>query len=321
MGARASVIGLVVAISVTGCSTATVTSVESPRVVLDHAFAVVDDQTYDAITNSDFLTAVFAASRVAKVASGAGEGWTGTYFFGPQTYIEILRAGSVPHMQPGMGGVGFVVERRGDLDHVEAIFRKRVRAPVSRAVMSLAGEGGAPLPNFYMLTLQFEGLGNVGLVGWFMEYHERMAEKYGGITRADIHSVSHDPTKALGNITAIKSALNEPTRAAYREVFASLNYSIKSEGDVTVLNGPEQTIHMGPESTGVWGIKEIGFSLATIPSKDIERAIGNTKLLLRRDGTGVWLFGVAARSSTKCSDGRSCFTQPSPNASVSLQLR
>ena len=269
------------------CSEKTVKAPTVPRVVLDHAFVVVDDLTYDAIAASEFLKTTFAASKVSAVQSGTGSSWTGAYFFGPETYIEILRVSSVSDDQPGTGGLGFVVERRGELDQLEAVLRASVSAPINRQLMSLADEGGKSEPNFYMLTLQYEGLGNVG----FMEYHERIAEKYGGITRTAVHSKTHDSSKALGNIAVIKAALNEATTNAYKEVFAALNYAVSSNGQIIELRGPEQIIQISPATESSWGIQEIGFKLINPPSRDIEEQIGTSRLVLRADGNGVWVFG------------------------------
>src|SRR5687768_10040239 len=60
-----------------------------PRVGLNHVYAVVDDDTAEAIKTSNALKE-FATFEVKTVAPGDGRRWTGRYLVGKQTYLELF---------------------------------------------------------------------------------------------------------------------------------------------------------------------------------------------------------------------------------------
>ena len=94
---------------------ATWLSTRPAPVLLNHVYAVVDEATYEALVACEVLAERFALveERTTRRVDGA---YTGLYFYGEETYVELLRPGGPRGLVPGEFGLALGVERTDAID-------------------------------------------------------------------------------------------------------------------------------------------------------------------------------------------------------------
>jgi hypothetical protein len=96
------------------------TPAAEPLLYYNHAYAVVDRETADAIEDSAYLRE-FAHFEV-RTTTGGDLTWTGRYLYGRSTYLELFGEGDLPGQDAAFGSSALAVstENEGDLDTVTA---------------------------------------------------------------------------------------------------------------------------------------------------------------------------------------------------------
>jgi hypothetical protein len=153
-----------------------------PPVYFNHLYTVLDDKTYRAIQGSDFLQTAFPGKEKRSTLTGAGETWTGTYFYCQDNYLEFFGSGNGPvtgvatrgghwqtGAQEGWAGLAFSVDRPGEAAMVrDAIREEYGYEPFYELRQMRTGEQAVNW--FYNLKL-VEPLGLGSFDTWIMEYH------------------------------------------------------------------------------------------------------------------------------------------------------
>ena len=265
-----------------------------PPVVLDHAFVIVDDATFDAIAEDEFLLDQLAGSQVSRYRNTDGAGWTGAYFYGPNTYIEILQAASVANFMPmgiGGGGLGWAVEHEGDLNTLEKALKKDSGAVFQTGVFEVPTPDGGKRGYFNRLQPMYpdSGITNPGVMTWFMEYHDD-ATPDGDKTRAAQRARSYKPDRMLGDITTLHAELPNTVRDLYVDLLIAAGFTRADTPNYTQLDNGELAYRIYPLRTKLPGLRAIEFATVTRPDQAIDRAIGSTRLVIGTDGDGIWHF-------------------------------
>lgn len=146
---------------------------QSPQsATLNHLYAVVDQETADAISQSAFLRD-FANLRVTTVAADQGRSWSGRYLLGRETYVEIFGPGDsldagAPR-PPGAIGIALGGDREGSLAELRRRLDGAGRA--SQTVMRTRQFGTRSVDWFWSLTLDGQfAPSSPPVVIWAMEY-------------------------------------------------------------------------------------------------------------------------------------------------------
>lgn len=265
-----------------------------PRVVLDHAFVIVDDATFEAVADDDWLLDQLAGARVSRYRNTDGAGWTGAYFFGPQTYIEILQASSVANFMPmgvGGGGLGWAVEGDGDLTRLQAALEQEASAVYQTGVFEVPRSDGGTLGYFHRLQPMYpdSGVTNPGVMTWFMEYHDDVTPD-GDKTRAAQRARDHQADRLLGDITVLHAELSDTVRNLYVDLLTAAGFAHTRTAQYTQLRNDELSVRIYPLRSARPGLRTIEFAVTNAPTQAIDRRIGASRLQIGTDGGGVWHF-------------------------------
>ena len=153
-----------------------------PPVFFNHLYLVLDDKTYHAVQGSDFLRMAFPGHEQRTTLTGAGETWTGTYFYCQDNYLEFFGSGSSPvtgsatqggHWEPGAqegwAGLAFSVEQPGGADAVRQRLREQYHYEPFNELRQLYAKN--KLINWFYNVNLAERLGMGSFDSWLMEYH------------------------------------------------------------------------------------------------------------------------------------------------------
>lgn len=181
------------------------------EVFLNHPYVVVDRATWDALAHSEWLRASFAAVE-ERTTKRADASYTGLYFYGRDTYVEVLRDGEAG-FSAGRCGVVLGVDRVGALDGVAKRFAdaKLNVFPVERT----RELDGAQVPWFHMLGLEMPTSGLDVLV---MEYDARFLAGWHAELAPQVHA-SQAP-EGSSRAAAKEAAAPASSSVARRDVLA-----------------------------------------------------------------------------------------------------
>jgi hypothetical protein len=244
-----------------------------PPVYLNHIFIVLDEETYAALSSSDFIRNEFAGFEQRTTEAGSGESWSGTYLYGERTYIELFQAAEGGWFERWNSGIAFCVETPGALESVaQALDDNLDSAEVSYYPRTMITEDKGEVPWFQVAQPLYEdGEAQHGLSTWVMEYHpgflNTMApETYpapGDITRGQYLKRFFIADRYLKDIVAVKIALHPQRYESFLQELQAFAWKIDYVGDEAVCEGPEITITVGKKAaTGGPLVTEIEFSLS-----------------------------------------------------------
>jgi hypothetical protein len=214
-------------------------------ILLNHCFAVLDSVTYTSIVQSEFIKSTFAQGTVrTTIADGGSASWTGAYYFGEETYLELFRPSANLIFRTGNAGIGLGVEQIGGSASVLAALqtaagnlgtgtvstrlrtrRKEVNPTTTNTNTNTSVMlDTASVPWFYATDIDFKDDVHSDVMRlslWTMEYHPDFLRTYyskstspatlfpqeRGITRRANLFRQYDSTRLLRNITSIRLAL------------------------------------------------------------------------------------------------------------------
>ena len=137
-----------------------------------------------------------------------------------------------------------------------------------------------------------------------MEYHPRFLTEWNsqayptgpGVTRGQIlqryRSVLNDPPPEpyLKDVVGLTIAVDAPTLERLKEVGKLFGYSARTEGTITVLEGPDVELSLIPQTSEARGIQTITMSLNRRPDKRELRFGTRSVLKFEEDGFARWSF-------------------------------
>lgn len=216
-------------------------------VYLNHAYAVVDEETYAALAGSTFLREAFAVTE-ERTTVRADLSYSGLYLYGVHTYLEFLPPSAAAGLVAERTGLAFGLEAEGGL----AAFEKRLgtllaaqRAPITRQLEAEA------VPWFEILGLQMPS----GPLDVFaMEYDPRFLERWhaglapptGGRTRAAVleryaAALQRSAQRAsvpFEDVREIRLTLDEEQEGRVLSLCEAAGFEIDSGVEGTRASGP-----------------------------------------------------------------------------------
>ena len=251
-------------------------------VFLNHFYLTVDHETYADIEKSDFLKHEFAPFEQRHTVR-KDSSYTGTYFYGINTYFEFFDS-SQEARKVGDSGIAFGVEEAG----ANALLAKRLST--KRREVVTRGIDGKQIPWFDMLVYDHLREPEARFNSWVMEYHPQfLANWHAGVDNSGLSraaflrryvSVLKDVPQhpLLEDVTSITIAL-EPDMARQfdeqRRAFGKLAFDVK----------------VVPAKEGIAGIQRVTFHTSGAPAGQKEFRFG-AKSVLRFDSehSAVWTF-------------------------------
>lgn len=260
----------------------------TPDVLLNHFYLVLDNDTYRDIENSEFLRQHFAPAEV-RSTQRTDISYTGLYFYGHSTYFEFFsETGGIDHT-PGQSAIAFGFEQVGHTQRMAALGTEPpfvVTRPYAEA----------QVPWFWFLRLPHSDF----LKLWTMEYLPTFLQEWNPAdTPANSLSRAQVLERYKGLITPLENPLFEDITSielnladeqGLRSLLAQLGYQISTLGPhawaATAPDG-HQICHQPSE--GPQGIRRVTFRLRPFAEPQ-EWRFGSRSVLQLSGERAVWTF-------------------------------
>lgn len=268
-------------------------------VPLNHFFVVVDSETYAAIESSPFLRTEFAPFE-QRTTARSDRTYSGLYFYGTHTYFEFFDVAAEPGRRLGDSGIAFGVDEPGAVPILQT--RLAAHFPVQQGVITRQlGERQIP----WFLSLGLAELPRGAAVNpWIMEYDPHFlaewhpeADDSQGISREQIlrryAAVLPDaPARPyLQDVTGLTLAVEPPAASLLTSLCRLLGYHARSEGEATLLDGPDLLLRLVPESSSERGIRQVALRVRRVTEGPAALHFGPRSVLaFQGAGTAVWSF-------------------------------
>jgi Family of unknown function (DUF5829) len=284
---------LLLLIAMSGCASQSPPAFKPQIAFLNHGFAVLDQQTADAIENSAFLHQ-FANFTIRTTDADGGEHWKGRYLFGRQTYLELfgpIDGGG----NPGSTGVALSPDREGGLVTLKSRLSEL-------GVSSLdSGQrtrqlGSEQLPWFAMVNPHDDP---DALAVWGMEYlpgfmNDPRNEKRPARGQDDVISRA----RALGDgyqqyfvrdISAVEIAATERDVSTVRPIFVAAGFIVDRQGRQLIAHDGQATVTLDIVAQQAASLRRIDFVLNRWSPRHIEQ-LGHSKLIVGPGLRATWIF-------------------------------
>jgi hypothetical protein len=126
---------------------------QAPQVLLNHVFVTPDAATYAAIQKSVFLRAQFAAME-ERTTVRPDTTYSGLYFYGTDTYIEIAQSRAL--WPVGTTGIGLSVDRASELPALQARFASTLGSRGDEGPVTRQDASGKQVPWFTILGVPYD---------------------------------------------------------------------------------------------------------------------------------------------------------------------
>lgn len=265
-----------------------------PEVKFNHLYLVLSQSEFDAIRSSDFLINRFAASDQGfpKFLPVDAQSQS-IYLRGRETYLELLGPDNKFREPVGKLGVGWSVEKVGELDAIQKLLAERSSESFTRVLNQWDFDReGAPVPWYHTLFRKQTSAGDA--VWWFSETHvdflpslyPSKAKDGERIARRDFLEPRFDSTRILKNLTNFAIHLSLDAARSLRSDLEQVGWrSEEFDSRTWILRGPDfrLMIFVKPKGT-ITRLNSIGFD--TNPDKDlqVQQTIGR-KIDIRFDGS------------------------------------
>lgn len=267
------------------------------QVHLNHVIVHVDGPTRSAIVQSAFLKDEFAAFEAATVAIEDGDGWSGLYIDGEQTYVEIF--GPSPGDTTGSAaGICLGVDQAGGLEVACATLQEFDHMPSPDLVKRQFA--GQEIPWFRYLDLVDSG---ASFTSSIMEYDKDflrlsrpgMNAGQDGISRKQYNAARFRPERYLKDICEVTLALAPLDIALFGRQLAALGYVETSAGGTRTFCGQEIKFHLVQSYASAYGV--IALKLNLLKKKEgetIYRFGAGSVLHFDAEFSATWTFGPAS---------------------------
>jgi len=260
---------------------------------LNHLYRVVDPETFAAARDSSWLRDVFAPSELRTTRRPDWE-YTGLYWYGTSTYIELFDAGA--QGPPGTSGVAFAVETAGATAPLAEAWRETLGAADHRLVVRPVGDDTVPW--FHMAHASPDN--RDGLKLWAMEYDADFLAAWHptltparGISRAEVLEryavVSPGPAAPLlDDVTAVTLACTPAARGFFERHVSAFAADTRDAGTSRIITGDGITFGIAEATPERHGIQELACRLRRPAGRE---TITLGRLTISVDDTRmVWKF-------------------------------
>jgi hypothetical protein len=251
---------------------------------LNHFYVILDHDTFTAIEQSAFLKEQFAIFE-KRTTVRTDRTYTGIYFYGRQTYFEMLDATTA---DPNLGHGGMAFGNDGDA-------APGGTSPVegSKPMLVTREWNGAQIPWFFMTTQPQKRGEEQGFVTWFMQYHPDFLAKWHpeagpslgdgrGTSRATVlerYKAVLPPKSSqplLGDVTGLTLAAKPESRARFEAWCKAI--------------GTTFPVHLVDPGAGNEGIRAAEFRLSRAPQKEETLRFGPHSTLTLHQRSAEWKF-------------------------------
>ncbi|MGW7292377.1 DUF5829 family protein [Streptomyces xiamenensis] len=259
----------------------------------NHAYAVVDRETADAIEHSDYLP--YFANFEVRTTTGGDLTWTGRYLLGRETYLEFFGEGDLPGQDAEFGSSGLAVstEYAGGL----ATVAERIEDPVEFQQTRDFGDG-LPVPWFDVLLPSAAPYD--AFSPWAMEYlPEYFAdprgntgpEAYPGDVSRNRYLPDTYQDRLMRDVTGIHLGIPERDLATTLPLLRAGGYAVTTlPGGGVVVDDGLTRVRLDPVPREEVGLRSVTLSLnGPVVDRHVER-IGNSTLVVGPRAQAVWTF-------------------------------
>jgi len=270
-------------------------SAPAPPVYLNHLYLVLDEPTYNDITNSEFLRNELANFDVRTTVANGGESWTGAYVHGEHTYIELFAAGNNSRFTLGQCGIAFGVEQPGGNEFFYQRLKDRF-PDKARTGLRTKSINEKDVPWFYSTGVRFEDEKSK-FTPWLMEYHKDylkasypdLKPEENGITRQKYQARKFKADRLFRDVREVTIALNETEASLFLKELEAFDYRVKREQEKTSCEGPDIKFIVVP-NTKVNGIIKLGIELLREKQGRKVYQFGAQSILEFKGKTAIWNF-------------------------------
>ncbi len=269
-----------------------------PEVMLNHLYLVLNQEDFNAVRSSDFLVNQFAASdQGLPKFLPVDETCQAIYLRGSETYLELLGPDNKFGEPVGKFGIGWSVEKVGEIDSVEKILTDESPDTFIRSLSQWDFDREDPVHWYHSLFRKQPALAKA--VWWFSEYHvDFIPTLYPGpsinderIARRDFLASRYDSTKILKNLTSLTMELPNEAAKNLRADLEKLGWTIDSfDARTWTMRGPEFRILLTlAKENETARLKSIGFATQPQPAAISPMFIGpHVEVSIGDDKTG-WI--------------------------------
>lgn len=219
------------------------------NVFLNHIYKLIDDTTYAAIKNSDFLKKEFCHTEEKSHAS-ENMSWKGIYLTGENTYIELFSNKDREYLHKmgcGDNGIAMHVSQGKEIEKITELF-KQLDENVKFGLFE-KNINNILIPWFHYV---FNSFTLPKLDSWIMAYHKDYLKSKNiknpndkKITRkfynATCNAVLYDKSKLFKDIEEVTLGLSSENISKLVKQQILLGYSCKKLQDYTICRSPDVT--------------------------------------------------------------------------------
>lgn len=276
----------------------------APAVGLNHAYRVVDAETYEALRASSFLGRTFAPSEARTTRADGGTTWTGLYLYGRRTYFEFFAAGASMWEAKGRSALAFGVDTPEALPPLaDALRSAGFHAERTRRTRRLGGED---LPWFEMLTpgdMETTPELHAWLMAYAPDFLARWHPEAPPQSDLDVPSTARDAVLTryaavlpdapadpmLGDVTGLHLDLSDQAADTLHRLVRAFGFAVTRHAGGFTATGARLTLHVRRVEIAPAGITRLDLSLQRAPDTETAHRFGPTcTLTLRPDGTATW---------------------------------
>jgi Family of unknown function (DUF5829) len=268
-----------------------------PLAHLNHVIIHVDEPTRSAIAQSAFLKNEFAAFAAGAVTIEGGDGWSGLYIDGKQTYLEIFGPSSGDSASSA-AGICLGVDQAGGLEEACAALQKFGHGYSP----DLVGRqlDGQEIPWFRYVDLVDS---DASFTSSIMEYDKDFLRRSrpllsggkGGISRKQYNVARFKPERYLNDICEVTLALVSADIALFGRQLSALGYVETSTGEIRTFCGQEIKFHLMQSTASAIGVIALKLSLLkTKEGETIYRFGAGSVLHFDAELSATWSFGPSS---------------------------
>jgi len=266
----------------------------TPDVKFKHLYVVLSQEDFNSIRSSDFITNHFAASDQGfPMFEPVDDQCQSIYLRGQDTYLELLGPKNKFNEPVGKVGIGWSVEKVGDLDLVEPLISKGSPDTFTRVLKKWDFDREGAVDWYHSLFRTPPS--SADTVWWFSEYHvDFIAALYPDksahgdrIARRDFLDSRYDKNRMMKNVNSFTIELPLEVARKLRWDLEKLGWRPDNFDERTwILHGPDFRLMLlvQPETSRA-KLRSIGFETNPGVEKKDAQLIGE-HIELSFDGSG-----------------------------------
>ncbi|MEP6512571.1 MAG: DUF5829 family protein [Parafilimonas sp.] len=144
-----------------------------PKLHFNHIYFVLDSADLAAIQHSDFIKNKLTAFSIRTTTADSGDTWTGSYMYGIDNYLELFDSSGAGESL-GIAGIGFSVDRLGEINKLDSILKKKYQTNIGIRERKFGDKMVPWFTNLYIDDSSFFNSTNIYF--WVMEYRPEYFE-------------------------------------------------------------------------------------------------------------------------------------------------